>query len=234
MSGYYTPISSHDSYVLNKRDDDTEYTYDSASNAINLDKQAALQSLNNSYSTTISSAYSQYLIANQSVMGSSMGQGYKEAYLQAQQAALTSDISNLNVDVATARSEVESSASDSQTALSDAYDTEVSNLDRVTSSFASYKEYLSTLSVINDDGTVSSYLTDDQLNMDVEDLYDVLVGAQPQGYTDSSAASGKTYLEWVYSSLSDTTADQEWSDWLFKQGGYSDFLRATQFVSSYD
>lgn len=225
MKGFYVPNSISSSYVANKRNEQGSFQYDAAANAVGLEKQAALQTLGKNYATTIENAYSSYLSANRGVMGSNMGQGYKEAYLEAQQQELNAEIANANVNLANARAELNQQESEARAQIDKAFQQEVSNFDRVAKSMQDYLSYVKSLT--SADGT-STYLPIEDYEKSVDDLYEVLFNAQPQGYLDAEGNMGQSFVQWVNSQLKDTSADTAWSQWLFGQGGYQEFLEAAR------
>ena len=77
-----------------------------AASEIGLNKQAAIQTLNKQYSTTINNAYTNYLAANRGVQGSNMGQGYKEAYIQKSQENLVANVAESNLNAAKVRADL--------------------------------------------------------------------------------------------------------------------------------
>lgn len=88
----------------------------------------------------------------------------------------------------------------------------------------SYLEDLSTR--IN--GSVVNYLTKEQMNMNVEDLYDTLLNLQAPDYTDAEGNKAMSFIQWLNNNLKDTDTDKTWSQWLFGQGGYKEFVNATK------
>lgn len=225
MKGFYVPNSISSSYVANKRNDQGSFQYDAAANTVGLEKQSALQSLGKNYATTIENAYSSYLSANRGVMGSNMGQGYKEAYLEAQQEGLNAEVANANVNLANARAELNQQESEAREQIDKSFQQEVSNFDRVAKSMQDYLSYVKSLT--SSDGA-STYLAVEDYDKSVDELYDTLFNAQPQGYLDAEGNMGQSYVQWVNGQLKDNANDTSWSQWLFGQGGYQEFLQAAR------
>lgn len=235
ISGFYVPNSISGSYVANKRDEQGSFVYDTALNKTDIQKQKALQSLDEQYSQTINNAYASYLAANQSVLGSAMGEGYKEKYLQLQDEALRSNIAQANLSAASARMEIEESAEASKSEIGSAYQQEVANIDRAVKSMENYLVYLNSLS----DEKGGTYLSDlygvtpEKMSVaTVDQLYSDLFNAQPQSYKDTNDTAGKSYVEWVKTQLGSGAEDLAWSKWFYGEGGYEDFRKATETVET--
>lgn len=224
MKGFYVPGSRSGSYVSNKRDEEGSLLYETASSEAGIQKQAALQSLGENYAATIENAYASYLANQRDIRTSAMGQGYKEAYLEAQDKALVSNIAQSNLSLANARAELESQEQQAQSTLAEQYQTEVANLDRVANSMNDYLTYVKSLT--GKDDPTSKYFTEEQEQLAVDDLYEQLYMAQPQGLLDEEGQAGKTYLEWIRSQLTNSEVDTNWSNWLFYQGGWQDFINS--------
>ena len=225
MRGFYVPNSISSSYVANKRNEQGSLAYEALATKVGIEKQAALQDLSKQYASAIENAYASYLASQRSIAGSAMGQGYKEAYKAAQQQALIENIANTNMSAAQYRQELQASEEDAQQAIQEQFKAETANLDRVAKSASEYLDYLKTLT--GQDG-VSTYLTPEQSEQTIDQLYDVVFAAQPQGYLDAEGNKGLTYLQWVNNNLKDTEADNAWAQWLFGLGGYQDFINATK------
>lgn len=230
-SGFYVPGSISGLYVANKRNESGSLIYESAANEIDIQKQAAFQSLNRDYSTTIENAYSQYLSSRQGVLGSAMGQGYKDAYVNAQQQALMQQVAQANTNAATARQQLTTSAEEAKGQVQQAYQTEVANFDRAVGLMNNYLTYLKGLSLTpgekdktdysnyTDEEDVIRYLDKTQMPLSLDDLYDVVYSAQPQGYTDESGNAGLSMLDWIHSNLDfNSTADSSWYQWFTGTG----------------
>lgn len=223
-SGFYVPNSVSSNYVSNQRNASGNYKYDQAVQEVGLEQQAAFASINKEYSATINKAYSSYLSANRAAKGSAMGQGYKEAYEQANQESLIEQIAETNKNAATAKYQIASAGLESIGNISKQFEQEVSNMDRVAYSAKDYLEYLKTLS--SKDDASKTYLTEDQMNLSVDNMYDAIFNAQPQAYLDAEGNVGMSYIQWVNANLKNTDADKAWSQWLFGQGGYGQFIAA--------
>lgn len=225
-TGFYVPNSISSNYVSNIKTNEGDYKYDKAVAEVGLSHQAALASISKDYSTTINKAYSDYLSANRAIRGSAMGQGYKEAYLQANQEALAQEVAQDNLNAANARYQLASSSQEAIGNISSQFKQEVSNMDKVAYSAKNYLEYLKTLTGANN--ASQTYLSEEQMNMSLDNMYDVLFNAQPQGYLDAEGNPGMSYIQWINANLKDTEADKEWAQWLFGQGGYTQFVNATK------
>lgn len=215
-NGFYAPTSVLGSYVSNKRDENGSLIYESAANKIGINEQAALQGISRDYSQTINNAYMSYLTNKQGILGSSMGQGYKEAYLQNQQDQLINDIANANMNAANYRQQITASADEARENVQQAFNTEVANFDRVIDSLSGYFDYLKTVYSTDDKLGDLYYLSAAQRdpNTKVDDMYDILFAAQPQ------ARGGQTYLNWMGSNYNNYGGN-DWWQW-FNTGGYKE------------
>lgn len=232
MEGFFVPGSQSSSYVSSKRNEEGGYAYDSAAIDIGQQKQAALQDLSKTYESTIENAYASYLANQRNIATSAMGQGYQEAYNQLAQQNLINNITSTTQSLNQARLELEEQESAAREDLNTMFATETANLDKVVTSMDNYLTYVKGLSNSSSQG----YLTEEQNNMTVDELYDVLFGAQPvgsydangnpQGFFDSEGNGGLSYSQWVHSQLNDSDMDQDWYNWLFYQGGWQDFQNA--------
>jgi len=217
-NGFFVPASISENFVSNQKTVNGANVWDQASGEIELGKQAALQTVNKQYSTTINNAYSNYLLANRGIRGSDMGTGYKEAYLKVTQNQLAQNAAEANINAANYRQDLSTEASDQQDLVKTAYDTEVANLDRVFNTANDYLTYLKTLGKSTD--LTVKYLTADQESLSIDDLYDTVFQAQPKDYLDDKGNIALSYIEWVNSQLKDTETDTSWSRW-FLQGGFN-------------
>lgn len=230
MNGFYVPGSISGSYVANKRNIEGTPQYEAISNEIAIQKQAALQNLEQNYSTTIENAYASYLTNQRSINTSAMGQGYKEAYKEAQEESLIRNIAEANKTAATARMQLESEAAEAQSGLQAQYEADVARLDRVASSLNDYLTYVRSLSG-SEDASVKYFTEEQEKRLDegaltVDDLYRELLGAQPKSFTDKEGQKGLSYREWIKSQMKDTEEDQAWFNWLVFQGGQEEFEAA--------
>lgn len=215
-SGFFVPKSISENFVSTQKGATGANVWDQAMAEIGLGKQAALQTINKQYNTTIADAYSQYLLANRGVSGSNMGEGYKEAYNNVLQAQLANQVAQANITAAGARQDVNTETGKQQAAIKSAYETEVANLDRVYSTANDYLAYLKTLTKSTDMN--AKYLTPDQEALTIDDMYDTVFQAQPRDYIDSEGNLALSYIEWVNMNLKGTDADTSWGRWLV-QGG---------------
>lgn len=219
MKGFYIPAYGSGSYVASKRDEAGNLIYDSAVNEIGLSAQKGIQTLESNYAQAIENAYSSYLAANRGILGSQMGQGYKEAYLENQRQQFQQAIAQTNLSAAQARQELTNETISATDQIAQAFQTEVSNFDRVQRSMNDYLSYVKTLT--SDDGA-STYLSEEYANLGVDELYNVLFEAQPQGFKDVSGNTGMSFLEWIDSKLTTGETDEAYRNWLYNQGGYQE------------
>ena len=87
MGFYSTRSPETGAYVAGKRTEEGTPVYEAASGVLGMQKQAAIQNLEKNYATTIENAYASYLANQRGIETSAMGQGYKQAYLEAQDKA---------------------------------------------------------------------------------------------------------------------------------------------------
>lgn len=229
MKGFFVPGSRSGSYVASKRNEEGSYAYDAAAQGVGIQKQAALQELGQQYDATINNAYASYLASQRSIQSSAMGEGYKEAYLEAQQAGLQNQVAQAGASLAQTRQALNQQEAEAQSIIQKQYETEVANLDRVTASMESYLAYVKNLTPSK--GTVDEGLAALGIDhtKDIESQYELLYKLDPatmSTYTDENAEKGLSYLEWVNANLKDTGADKEWAQWLFSFGGWQDFQNA--------
>ena len=216
--GFFVPNSIGENYVASKQTADGTNFWDKANDEVSLGKYAAVQSINKQYSTTIDSAYSSYLMASRGIKGSSMGEGYKDAYSQVLQDQLANQVAETGMNAASVRQELNQNAATMQDMIAKAYDTETANMDRVFNSANDYLTYLKSLSGSVD--PTKKYLTADQEALSIDDMYETVFNAQPRDYIDQKGELAMSYLEWVNANLKGTDADNEWSKWLFSMGGF--------------
>lgn len=219
MRGFYVPDSVSSSYVANKRNESGGLMYEDASNQIGIEKQQAAQALEKNYAQTIDNAYSSYLAAGKNVLGSQMGQGYKEAYLQKQQELLQQGIAEANLNAANYRQQLNSQEADAQAQVMKAFQTEVGYFDRAAQSMNDYLGYVKSLT--SQDGA-QTYLGEEYADLGVDELYHVLFEAQPQGFVDVEGNAGMNFLDWTRSKLTTSSADEAYRQWLYGQGGYQE------------
>lgn len=244
MGFYSTKSPETGAFVADKRTDTGLKMYDEASGEIGLQKQQALQNLRQSYASTIDNAYASYLASQRNINTSAMGEGYKQAYLAAQDQALQQQIAQTNLSAAQSAQEIATQSAEAQSKLQEAYNAEVTNIDKVGSSMSKYLEYVKSLRGRTKDGqpddTVKAF-TDYEEKLSVDDLYERLTNLNPKDlyYGDEQ---GKSYTEWINSEIGENanTTDANWRDWLLYGGGYQDFKDAlakrgkTQRYSDYE
>lgn len=203
--GYFIPATVAVSYVPNLKNEESTYKYDTQRQDIGIQRQAAIQNLDKSYSDVVNSAYTNYLNSKRGILGSQMGEGYKQAYINMQQQQLQQTVNEASMNAAEARQQIYTNEQKSLEEVQKTYQTEVNNLDRVAASLAQYREYVNTL---QKDG--QSYLTEEQKARNIEDMYYDLMNAQPEDY------DGKTFLKWQKEQFGTkvSEADQTWWNWL--------------------
>jgi hypothetical protein len=220
--GFFVPNSMSSSYVANKRNESGSLAYDDAATQIGIQSQQAFAALNDQYSSVINNAYNAYLMGNRAISGSSMGQGYKEAYLAAQQEGLAGQVAEANLTAANMRGQIQSREAELQESLQQSFASEVQNYDRVGQLFQQYNEYLR--GVHNDE---ENYWNDEQMTQSADALYQNLSNAQfgiDSGWLDADGNRAMSYLEYVNAQMKDTQADTRWKQWFFGMGGYQSFL----------
>lgn len=230
MGFYSTKSPETGAFVADKRTDTGLKMYDEASGEIGLQKQQALQNLRQSYASTIDNAYASYLASQRNINASAMGEGYKQAYMAAQDQALQQQIAQTNLSAAQSTEEIATQSAEAQSKLQEAYNTEVTNIDKVGSSMSKYLEYVKSLRGRTKDGqpddTIKA-LTDYEEKLSVDDLYERLTNLNPKDlyYGDEQ---GMSYAEWINSQIGENanTTDANWRDWLLYGGGYQDFKNA--------
>lgn len=244
MGFYSTKSPETGAFVADKRTDAGLKMYNEASGEIGLQKQQALQNLRQNYASTIDNAYASYLASQRNINASAMGEGYKQAYLAAQDQALQQQIAQTNLSVAQSAQEIATQSAEAQSKLQEAYDAEVTNIDKVGSSMSKYLEYVKSLRGRTKDGqpddTVKAF-TDYEEKLSADDLYERLTNLNPKDlyYGDEQ---GKSYVEWINSEIGENAnvTDANWRDWLLYGGGYQEFKDAlakrgkTQRYSDYE
>lgn len=229
MNGFYVPGSVSSSYVANKRNEEGSLLYDTMSNEIGLEKQAAFQQLEKDYSSTIENAYAAYLAANRSVDASRMGQGYKELYKQLQNEQLRANIAATNLELGEQRQLLNRQEAEAQSQIQAQFKQEVAYFDRLQQTFTDYLEYVKGLTH-SSSGT--SYLSTQEMSQSIDTMYDVLYSVQPQAYLDTEGNVGMTFQEYLRSQLKDIDADTQWSNWVFTTG-LNEFMAAPKKMYQY-
>lgn len=231
MAGYYVPSSFSANYVSNKKSDSGDYIYDSATNRAGVDAQRNLQQLNKQYNVTINNAYAQHLLANQGLKASTLGTGYKEAYVQRLQESVNSEIDQATVSVQNAKQSIFATLNQNLQGISAIQQQEVNNMRRMASSLEKYNNYLNTLSA--KDGN-TRYVEDQKFKLGdewtFEDNYDKLFGTQQfvlSNYLDENGSDGLAYTEWLRNNSGTSEDDTAWLDWLYTNGltQYQDFIK---------
>lgn len=226
MSGFYVPGTVSQSYVSNKRDEAGVPIYEGQLNQIGLQKQAAMQQLNKDYSQTIDNAYSAYLNANRGVNASNMGQGYKEAYKELQQQQLMSNVANASINLEEQRAKLNAQEVNAAQQIQQAYQTEVGYFDKLQQSLGDYYDYAKKLSYYDEKEKKNlTYFDEEELNQDINSMYDILFDLQPQAYKDDQGIAGKSFMQWVGSQLKDDDYNRAWYQWLLSTG-YNEFKQA--------
>lgn len=236
ISGYFLPNKIANEYVASKRNEEGAYEYDTYLQDVGMQTQAAIQSLNKSYSDTINNAYSQYLNSKRTILNSNMIQGAKEAYLQNQQEALQQNIAQASLTSAETKQQILQQAYEQQNAIGKTFQNEVTNMEQVGTMLSGYMEYLK--GVTNKSGSsyydaiisgkgLSDYAKDNKIY--AEDLYDELYNAQPglkdNMYTDEEGNVALGWTDWLNTQIK-TDKQQSWYDWYMGAGGYEQFQDA--------
>lgn len=211
MKGWYIPADFANSYVDNRRDETGINPYSKALSDIGLQKQAALQSLNKTYSDTINDAYSNYLNAKRGIRGSELGQGYKEAYLEQQDKMLQSNIMQNNIDSAQSKQLLLENIGKAEGAVGVAFQQEVENMQKIKQSLIDYLVYTKGLNSPND-------LDNEERNMSLADLYGRRYDAKVP------------WIEWANSNAK-SEKDRNWYNWM-TGGGLREFEKAINKKSS--
>lgn len=234
-SGFYAPGSISGSYVASKRTPEGSLYYPGAETDIGIQKQKVLQDLGKSYESTIENAYASYLASQQNVLGSQMGQGYKEQYLQSQQENLMKGLAETQANLANVRAELESKEAEAKSVVQSQYMQEVNYLDRVAKSFEDYLSYAKTLSGTDKKGQAISALSEEERQLGIDDLYETLYTLQPQGIeglADEEGNAPMTWSQWLQTQLKGTAEDTAWKEWLYS-GGIQDFLTSVRTRPGY-
>lgn len=235
ISGYFLPNKIANEYVASKRNEEGAYEYDTYLQDVGMQTQAAIQSLNKSYSDTINNAYSQYLNSKRTILNSNMIQGAKEAYLQNQQEALQQNLAQASLTSAETKQQILQQAYEQQNAIGKTFQNEVTNMEQVGTMLSGYMEYLK--GVTNGSGSyydaiisgkgLTDYAKDNRIY--AEDLYDELYNAQPglkdNMYTDEDGNVALGWTDWLNTQIK-TDKQQAWYDWYMGAGGYEQFQDA--------
>lgn len=231
MAGYYVPSSFSANYVSNKKSDSGDYMYDSATNRAGVDAQRNLQQLNKQYNVTINNAYAQHLLANQGLKASTLGTGYKDAYVQRLQESVNSEMDQANVSVQNAKQSIFATLNQNLQGISAIQQQEVNNMRRMAGSLEQYNTYLNTLSAKEGN---TRYVEDQKFKLGdewtFEDNYDKLFGTQQfvlSNYLDENGSDGLAYTEWLRNNSGTSEDDTSWLDWLYTNGltQYQDFIK---------
>lgn len=231
MAGYYVPSSFSANYVSNKKSDSGDYIYDSATNRAGVDAQRNLQQLNKQYNVTINNAYAQHLLANQGLKASTLGTGYKDAYVQRLQESVNSEIDQANVSVQNVKQNIFATLNQNLQGISAIQQQEVNNMRRMAGSLEQYNNYLNTLSAKEGN---TRYVEDQKFKLGdewtFEDNYDKLFGTQQfvlSNYLDENGSDGLAYTEWLRNNSGTSEDDTAWLDWLYTNGltQYQDFIK---------
>lgn len=217
ITNYYVPSSMSKSYVETKRTPEGTRGYLQAEQELDIQKQGALQNLEQQYASTIENAYASYLQNQRNINMSQMGEGYKQLYREMQEQELASNIAQTNLSASQARQELGLQTEEAKAQLEQMKQTEISNLNRVQNTMQQYLDYVKSMQ--ETEGL--QLLTKEQQNMYVDDLYEVLFDL-PVADTPVSR-----YSDWVRSNLTGSKEDVAWGDWLFS-GGLQDFLNAVK------
>lgn len=217
ITNYYVPSSISKSYVENKRTEEGTRGYLQSEQEVDIQKQSALQNLEQQYSSTIENAYASYLQNQRNINMYTMGEGYKQLYREMQEKELASNIAQTNLSAAQARQELTTQTEEAKADIQAMKNLEISNLNRVQNTMQQYLNYVKSMQ--ETEGL--QLLTEEQQNMYIDDLYDIL-------YTLPTADTPvSSYSEWVKSNLTGSKEDIAWGDWLYS-GGLQDFMNAVK------
>lgn len=230
-SGFYIPSNVAQGFVKNIKANDGTYKYDVDtegniySSDAHMEAQAAIQSLNKTYSNVINDAYTNYLNSKRSIMSSDIGQGYKEAYVQQQEQALQQSMAQASMNAAEARQTLGTSLVEADLAVNQQYQQEVNYMNTVAANLDKYLEYAKGLRATTTEGAYDpegkTYLSDYEQTQTLENMYDILFNLQPTGYKTADDKVGQNFLDWTRDQIK-TAEDQAWFDWL-SMGGYEQF-----------
>lgn len=222
-SGFFVPNSRSSDYVKNKKTREGDYQYERSLAQIGLSNQAMLQNVKKNYATSINQAYSDYITGRRSLAASQMGSGYKEAYNEILQKNFTRQAAEANMNNAAMRQQLGQSREEAEAEIEKQFQREVSYMDRVATSAEGYLDYLNSL-IPGSDKVPETYFTGDKAGKTIDYLYQDVLGAAPQGYTDTSGNVALTYDEWLSKNYKNKT-DEDWKQWLYG-GGLSQFKYA--------
>lgn len=239
ISGYYLPNKIANTYIANRRDESGALAYEGAMQDVGIETQAAIQSLNKSYSSVINDAYTNYLNSKRNIASSNLGQGYKEAYLEQEEQTLQKNIAQADINAAETKRDILNQQLQSEANIGKAFQTEVLNMEKVGQQLSNYMNYLKNVSadITTDEGTSSQSYYDSIIKgkglsdfaakntVLAEDLYDELYNAAPKGYTDEKGQAALNWEDWLSEQIK-TQGDQDWYDWYVGRGGYEMFREA--------
>jgi hypothetical protein len=233
ITNYYVPNKIANSYVANKRTEGGEYVYDAQISDAGMETQAAIQSLNKSYSNVVNDAYINYLNSKQNILTSNLGQGYKEKFIQQEEANLRANIQQADLSAASTKQQLLETYAEQESAIGKAFQTEVLNMEKVDTLMSSYADYLKTVknggisyfdAIIKGKGLEN---VNASIGVKAEDIYDALYNAAPIGYMTDQGEAALNWRDWLSSQIR-TEKDQAWYDWYKGQGGEEQFIDAYQ------
>lgn len=228
-NGYFLPQSMSYDYVRGKRNELGVNKWDYEANEINIDKQKALQNLNDRYSESLNDAYANYLASQGLIQNSNMGQGYQQQYSNQLANQFNQTATELGTSVSEARSQVEANTQARLNTSQSVLETQVANLNRVGTLAENYLNYVKTLRNVNSDNVSDYFYGDTGLteNATIEDLYARMLGDEngmdttlAAGYKDIENNAAKSFSQYVNDEMTDK--DQDFYNW-FLTSGYSDF-----------
>ena len=228
-NGYFLPQSMSYDYVRGKRNELGVNKWDYEANEINIDKQRALQNLNDRYSESLNDAYANYLASQGLIQNSNMGQGYQQQYSNQLANQFNQTATELGTSVSEAKSQVEANTQARLDASQSALETQVANLNRVGTLAENYLNYVKTLRNTNSDNASDYFYGDTGLteNATIEDLYARMLGDEngmdttlAAGYKDIENNVAKSFSQYVNDEMTDK--DQDFYNW-FLASGYNDF-----------
>ena len=235
QSGFYVPSTTSAPYVANKRDESGTLKYEGAYAQVGLQEQAALQQLRTQYDQTINNAYAAYLAQNRGIMGSTMGQGYKNAYLEASRQNVMSNIAEANLNAAQVRQELSANVGEQVGSIAQAQQQETNYFNRAEVFARDYYDYLKGLTAQDESGNVVNYLDEFERSLNTpEYAYDKIfatnaVGSNTMtGYYDTEGNAAMSFDDWIYSQMGGSSEDQDWYQWYMEQGGKGEYENIAQ------
>lgn len=231
MAGYYVPSSFSANYVANKKNDDGTYKYDTAVNKVGIEAQRNLHQLNKQYNVTINQAYANHLLANRGLRASTLGSGYKEAYIGQLQDSLNQEVEQIGLSVQGTKQSIFETLGKDLSAIGNMQQQDIDNMRRMAGSLEQYNAYLGTLTASDSPATFAErqgLKFGDEWTF--EDNYDKIFAIDKgsiSGYNDEYQSPGLTFEDWLRQNSGNTDKDVSWLDWVYTSGitQYKDFIK---------